>query len=186
MIQGETILGVNLRSTTVLNYVKSACKFFKDNDLPSPRKADVNYIDTVISALRNFEKVPDQRNMITDQMIHWMHAYVKTLPQDAPECAIFDWLLLGRYAGFRKSEWCQSTQSDFDRIKEWPGMPPYGFILSDFEFFMEFERSFQQTDIMTIDTVYSVRLRWRKQKNKDNGQIISFNCDLKHPDFCPV
>ena len=51
---------------------------------------------------------------------------------------------------------------------------------------MEFEQSFQRTDTMTINTVYSVRLRWRKQINKDNGQIISFNCDLKHPDFCPV
>jgi hypothetical protein len=186
LIQGDNILGVTLRSKTILNYINSAYKLFKRRSLPCPRYANTNYTKTIISAIQDYEQVPNRRNMITDTMIHWMENHVAHLPEDAPERAIFDWILLGRYAGFRRCEWCQVTQAKYERILTWPGNPAYAFIPSDFTFFGENERTLTQEDILDINIIDTLRIRWRKQKNKDNGQIITFRRDTTNPALCPV
>ena len=43
--------------------------------------------------------------MITDGTMQWMVNKVAVAGPDSPTQAIVDWILLGRYAGFRASEW---------------------------------------------------------------------------------
>jgi hypothetical protein len=186
LVQGESITGIAIRSRTVTNYITAVCELFTEQHLPSPRLSTIDYISVITNALKNYEQVDNRRVMITDAMTQWMYTFVQKLPPDAPERAIFDWILLGRYAGFRPVEWCQHTQTEFRRIEEWPGRPPYGFIPSDFSFLGTNERLFTQDDLMRIELVESLRLKFRKQKNKDNGQVIPFKCDLVNPHLCPV
>lgn len=186
LIQGESITGIAIRSRTVINYISAACELFTEQKLPSPRLSNTDYISVITNALKNYEQVENRRVMITDAMTQWMYDYVQKLPPDAPERAIFDWILLGRYGGFRPVEWCQHTQTSFRRIEEWPGQPPYGFIPSDFSFLGTNERHLTPADLLKIDMIDSIQVRFRKQKNKDNGQVIPFKRDLVNPHLCPV
>ena len=186
LVQGESITGIAVRSRTITNYIKSACALFKKRELASPLHSDIDYISVVVNALKNYEQVENRRVMITDSMTEWICTYVQKLHPDAPERAIFDWIILGRYAGFRPSEWCQTTQGTYRRIEEWPGQPPYAFIPSDFTFFGINERRFSPSDIITMEMVELVELQFRKQKNHDNGQLITFKRDIKNPALCPV
>lgn len=188
LIQGDSILGVTLRSKTVWNYLNSAADLFKqkNNKINPLYHSDINHVKIVVRALQNYEKVPNRRNMISDTMIHWMYTYTLKLPEDSIERAIFDWLLLGRYAGLRLSEWCQTSQSKFARIEAWPGQPPYAFVAGDFTFYGHHMHRFDSTGNIAIELIESVGITFRKQKNSDNGQVLTFNRDNANPAYCPV
>ena len=55
--------------------------------------------------------------MITDDMTRWMVATAVKAGPDSPTWAIVEWVILGRYTCFRASEWIQTTQKDYARIK---------------------------------------------------------------------
>lgn len=186
LIQGETILGTSIRHQTVKNYLGDAYSFFDDRQLAFA--SDNDYVKIVLHALRRYEEVPNRRHMITDTMMIWLRDQA-TRPCSAPDgelSAVVDWIILGRYTGFRKSEWCQSTLSKFDRIEDWPGQPARAFIRSDFVFLGKNEELIADPTAVDPSEIHFVRIRWRCQKNLDNGQTIPFARDDKHPTFCPV
>ena len=76
-------------------------KLFKQKDKKANPlyHSDVNHIKIVICTLQNYETVPNRRNMISDTMVHWMYTYTMNMLEDYIKRIIFDWLLLGRYAG---------------------------------------------------------------------------------------
>jgi hypothetical protein len=151
-----------------------------------------DYIKLVLNALEAYETVPDRRNMITDEMMYWLHAKASAAHPDSSIAAIVDWTILGRYAGFRKSEWCQSSKSDYARIEHWPTpQPPLAFIASDMVFLGHREERVRttprSTDMQSLLTLIGyVEICWRHQKNNQNGEKISFARDDDKPDFCPV
>ena len=57
----------------------------------------------------------------------------ETAGQDSATRAIVDWIILGRYAGFRASKWSQTTLTKYARIA-WPGSPSRAFTREDFSF----------------------------------------------------
>ena len=59
-------------------------------------------------------------------------------------------------------------------------------IISDFEFLDHNECIVTLTEVSDIDKIKYVRIRWRKQKNKNNGEKIQFARDRNQPKFCPV
>ena len=164
LIQGQTILGKTVRSRTVANYLKDAYTLFKNRRITFLPVLDTDYIQLIIGTLRKYENVADRRNMITDGMMHWLLQEVSKRPQDNELSSIMDWVVLGRYTGFRKSEWCQSSQSTYESIKEWPGKPPLAFIITDITYLDKNERRLprgaNQRDI------HYVRLVWQKQKKR--------------------
>ena len=186
LVEGETILGRTIRSRTLRHYITDARKLFQRRRITTYYPDTIDYVDLIISALRNYEAIPDRRNMITDNMMWHLHKSACTAPADSDTAAMLDWFILGRYTGFRKSEWCQSTQTDYQRILEWPGQPSLAIIRSDFEFLDAHERLIKLTKTTDIDKIHYVRIRWRHQKNKENGEKIPFARDRTLPQFCPV
>jgi hypothetical protein len=186
LIQGQTILGSPIRHQTVVNYLKAAYILLRDRDLSFESEKD--YIEIILSALANYECVPNRRNMITDGMVQWFIDESRTQGPDSALASITDWIILGRYTGARASEWCQTTQSNYAVISEWPGSPSLAFTRDDFTFLGQRERRLTDKDLLhlTITHIYHVRMEWRKQKNKDNGQKIDFARDDSHPDYCAV
>ena len=95
-----------------------------------------------------------------------------------------DWVVLGRYTGFCKSEWCQSSQSTYERIVDWTGKPPLVFIRTDINYLDKNEhrisRGAQHHDMHYVQFV------WWKQKKGENGESIIFAQDINTPSFCPV
>ena len=83
--------------------------------------------------MKDYEKVPNRRRMITDGMMQWLIDRARQEGPDSPVRAMVNWIILGRYAGFRAAEWSQTTQKDYARI-DWPGQPSRAFTSKDFCF----------------------------------------------------
>ena len=56
----------------------------------------------------------------------------------------------------------------------------------DITFYDSSQRPINDLTSITIDDVFYVRLRYRKQKNENNGEIIPYERDVERLDLCPV
>lgn len=63
---------------------------------------------------------------------------------------------------------------------------PKAFILSDFTFYSTSQARIYNPIESDISIIDYVDIRWRFQKNRDNGQVIPFKRDNDHPSVCPV
>ena len=79
LIRGETIQSRRICHATIQNYVKAVAALHKDRDLPSPYSAPDDYITIVLKAIKKFEKQPDRREMIHDEMIHHIEKMVEVI-----------------------------------------------------------------------------------------------------------
>ena len=97
---------------------------------------------------------------------------------------MFDWFVLGLYAGFRKSEWCQDTYQL--RLNNRVALNVDGtskaFVASDFTICSSTESA--STDGLRAHNL--VKIKWHFQKNGENGQVISFAHDPNDAEFSPV
>jgi len=184
LVKGETILQGTVRSRTVQGYMKAAESLFNDRQITSPLFAKKDYIKIIIRALASYESMEKRRNMLHDSMMLWMIKQAKYAPKDSMITSIVDWTVLGRYTGFRKSEWCQSTRTKYARIAEWIGTPAEALIGADIKFLGHNDERLEHNP--SFSDIKTVVITWRKQKNKENGQEIPFERDDNLPDLCPV
>ncbi len=56
--------------------------------------------------------------MISNSMFHVMTRLANHTSQDSFVQAITDWIILGFYTGFHKSEWCNDHPNDFAKITD--------------------------------------------------------------------
>ena len=81
--------------------------------------------------------VPNRREPSTKIMINRWITEIKNSSPDSLVSAIADWMILGTYAGFRKSEWIQDHY-EFHKKKKFNKNvdgSSKAFIANDFEFF---------------------------------------------------
>ena len=130
----------------------------------------------------------NRREPVTDEMIEEMWEICKDLDPDSLECALLDWNILGRYLGFRLSEWAQNEENK----RNYPLLAidgtPLAFTFKDFQFMGKRSRHLRQpfTKLLSNLVIESVKVRWRYQKNMDNGQIITQTRNRTNPKFCGV
>ena len=188
LIRGETILRRNIRHATIKNYLSAACNLHRDRQLPSPYQAPKDYINIVLKAVKKYEDQVDRRDMIYDEMIHHLEQVRPTHHEDSLNAALIDWIYLGRFCGYRSIEWCQQNQQEVHHIDHpnWKGPTAYAFIMEDFLFFDAAKCPLKTTAGLTLSEVCYVRIRYRKQKNDNNGELIPYFKDVDNPEFCPV
>ena len=106
-------------------------------------------------------------------------------------CAVsvtFDWLALGRILGFRVAEYAQTTQSQVDEYEYASGNKVIkAFLPSDWSFFNKKGRlitihSLQETQV----TPKKMKVTFRIQKNRENGQSITLVANDKNHHICLV
>lgn len=160
----------------------------KDRDLPSPRGASIDYISIVLKAVKKFEKQPNRREMIHDEMIHYLESIRTSLDQDSLEAALIDWIYLGRFVGYRSIEWCQTSQRDYLKIDHpnWDGPSSYAFIAQDFQFYNSHKQPIYDISTASLDDMAYFTILFRKQKNNRNYELIPYYKDVDNPDFCAV
>ena len=184
LAQGESLRSQIIRGSTITLYLKAARELL-DTRTGCSYECDEDPLKVILKALTDYDDMAKRKNMICDDMMHWLHKFSTRFDKDSATAAIIDWIKLGRYGGFRKEEWCQSSQSKFAVIHDWPGKPTKAFTWGDLTFFDRHKRRLSHHEL-TETNVFYVRIRWRKQKNKDNGQEITYALDRDLPDFCPV
>ena len=188
LIRGETIKGQSIRHATIRNYANAACKLHTDRGQPSPYGAQHDYISIVLKAVLKYEAVKKRRSMIHDEMVHYMASEAPSYQEDSMESSLLDWIYLGRYAGYRSIEWCQKTQRTYAKIDHpnWKGPKSYAFIADDFQFFDHNKQHIADIESVTIDDILYFDILYRKQKNDQNYEVISYYRDLKNRKFCAV
>ncbi|EJK69324.1 hypothetical protein THAOC_09426, partial [Thalassiosira oceanica] len=136
------------------------------------RKIDYRYkhdpLGVILNALDNYEKVPDdRRNMITDEMMHFLYRQAATAHRDSLPKALFDWILLGRYTGFRRSEWCQTRMFSYQRLDDWPGrQPAEAFIKADFVFLDKRKRRLTTSETRNRNGVRYVKINGATRRER--------------------
>ena len=189
LILGNTIKQIRIKYQTIQKYIQAAKKLYTDRNFPHPQavvKEDL--VKPLLQAVKSHEKITNRKEMIYDNMLAHMLKACRLASPDSLDAALLDWIILGRVTGARRSEWCQESQTvEMTTPNLAHDSPePRAFILEDFEFFDSSERRLYDIASAPLSTIDYVRIRWRYQKNNDNGQQISFKRDYTHPDVCPL
>ena len=195
----------NSRSATVQGYAASINKLFEMRGFPIP--ADIsdknNMVSKIIHACEREETIARRRSPITKEMYVAMAKLAKTSLVDSAESVVFEFFNLIRVGGFRVAEYAQTTQTRVDKFEYASGNKVIkAFIPTDWKFYNGKDRLITTH---SLDGLYSSVCKWagklqesileqpkklkitfRIQKNRQNGQSISFVADDKHPDICPV
>jgi hypothetical protein len=109
LIRGRTITGIRIRHATLLRYIKQAIALHTNRELPNPHQVDLNYIKVMTNAVKKYKTVPKRKEMISDSMFHYITKLASRVSEDSLVHAITDWIALGCYTSFRKSEWCSDN-----------------------------------------------------------------------------
>ena len=118
-------------------------------------------------------------------MIAAMSDYAEVSEPLSFHCAIFDWVVLGRYIGQSLSEFAQTHQRQPDYF-EAPGRQRIlkAFDGSDFTFFSNKKEDTHK--VSSAKSLQVVWIRWRIQKNRRNGEVIHLTRDDDIPQLCPI
>ena len=101
LVQGETINGGPIRWVTIKHYLAAAHALFPSG---STWQSEHEFVSIILKAVKSYEDVPRRRRMITDKMMQWIIDTATKRSMHSSTQAIVDWILLGRYTGFRASE----------------------------------------------------------------------------------
>jgi hypothetical protein len=192
LINGDNILGLNLKADTIENYVKAAAKLYTDRGLDNPYKPEKsklkeNFPEILIKALRKYEEKKDRKECVTDTMFEYINALAIDQHDDSLICVLRDFFIWSRYGGPRRSEWCQTTKTNYQKVPE--GEIAAGEALAfTIEDITAFDKKGRHLDIKKArwNQVDTINVRWRFQKNQENGEIITYYRDYENPDWCAV
>ena len=191
LILGNTLKCLRIKHSTLRKYVNQAASLHIARKLPDPLQPSFlehDMVSVLLNAVKAYEKVPNRKEMITDAMVTHMLQECTLSPPDSLQRSILDWILLGRVTGVRRSEWCQDGPN-IEMTKpslSHPVPEPKAFIADDFQFFDSNQRRLYSLSPGDLEAIAFVKIRWRFQKNHDNGQIIPYSRDRTHPASCPV
>ena len=190
LFSGINCANTDLRTSTVKGYLKAAQAlmvsggYSHSTGLPLDKRHH-KFTDTYLAKVRRWEQLPHRREIISDEMLDFLKSAHLSSRRDSLDDCLFDWVALGRYTGFRASEWAQSRKLSYDLIDDKDWRESRAMIDADFVFFNRQGHLLDKDSSRTADA-YRVDIRWRVQKNKSNGEVISFWRHERDPDWCPV
>ena len=187
LIQGDNILGLNLKSSTISNYVNAASQLYTERDHPNPftfKELKINYPKIIITALSKYEKVPDRKEVITDSMFEYIEELASQSDEDSLISSFKDWLTWSRYSGPRRGEWCQKRQKKYEIAEHGNGNEARAITARDVQFYTKHAREISLDD--DFSNVAYAAVEWRFQKNHDNGEIIKYYVNPRSTKWCPA
>ncbi len=180
----------NSRSATVRGYMESINTLYALRNLPIPcdfRDAD-NMNVRLFVALENEENVAKQRSPLSKEMFAQMVTLGKSSPINSAMAVLYDWFCVIRICGFRCAEYAQTRQTSVD-IHEYPSGRKVvkAFTALDWTFYAKDGSMINSDDWQNNSVVpHKVKLLFRIQKNRQNGQTLTMVADDNHVDICPV
>jgi hypothetical protein len=144
----------------------------------------------IISAREKEENIANQRSPITREMFATLlDSARRSESKDSIEAVVADWFTLIRITGLRCAEYAQKTQSKVDEHEYPSGRRVIkAFIPTDWKFFDKDGVTINVHPLSEDTHTFPSKLRvtYRIQKNRQNGQSITLVADNIHPDICPV
>lgn len=192
LLSGNNCVGTTLRSTTIKEYLHAAQALlveggyqlrWKNKGLPLD-DGNATMTGPVMANLKRWEAVPNRREMFSDSMHEEFYQIAKANGPYSMERAFYDWLALGRYTGFRLSEWAQTRKTSFEPINT-ENPDPKAMRDGDFLFFDKVGKLLDKTR-NNYEKIYRLDVTWRHQKNGQHMEKISFWRDDMDSRWCPV
>ena len=182
----------NSRSKTLRGYVESINSLFRLRNFPIPGNLSdqAHMCAKIITAREKEENIANQRSPITREMFAaLLDTASKSKCIDSLEAVVADWFTLICITGLRCAEYAQKTQSAVDEHVNPSGKRVIkAFIPTDWKFYKENGRTVTIHPLNKDIKVFPAKLRltFRIQKNRRNGQSITLVADKNHPDICPI
>lgn len=192
LIEGKNITQRELRSQSIREYLCAINELFTDRGYDPPVDFDDKHNSAVIfyNNLKTWENEPNRRTHITQEFLLELFRRANDEPNAGLgfSSSLKDWVILGRYTGVRLAEYGQSTQQIIDQhVLPTGAKITKAFLRRDFRFF---DKSgciiLDPTTTQSRDRIHKVSITWRVQKNRRNGQTITWHRDIKHARLCPV
>jgi hypothetical protein len=107
--------------------------------------------------------------------------------KDSVSDLLFDIVALGCYIGPRLSKYAQTTQDKFD-YQTYPSGTTVinAFIANDFIFYPDRKHIIECLNKDSLQRDCFVKITWRIQKNRQNGQLITLAAESDQPKICVV
>ena len=191
IIEGKNIPGTELRAQTIMEYLDAVNALFVDRgfepvaDLRDSKNCKCCKLYDMV---RTWENEPRRRSYLTHEFMGELFARAGS---DATGLgftrAMLNWTLLGRYTGIRLAEYGQPSQTKIDYHCLPNGRKIMkAFRRGDFLFFDKAGRLVDPTDPTKHDSIHEIKITWRVQKNRRNGQAITWTRDRTNSEHCPV
>ena len=189
LANGNTITSRTISSQCIKNYLQAARISKRVNTLSNSDELTFPpLIQDILTKHSKTESVPNRREPVTINMLnHWNTLALASSEIDSLDSAQFDWFVLGMLAGFRKSEWLQDAY-EYKKTKAFQtniDNTTRAFIAEDFEI-LSIPNTASFKTKKCLHPNLQLQIRWRFQKNNQNGQKITFVQNINNPRFCPV
>ena len=185
LVAGYTIKATAILPKTLNLYLTAA----GITPRPDPTTLQKRYtfpplLSDVLNEYKRWHSIPNRREPITLPMLEHWRKLAQWAHEDSFQAAFYDWMVIGLHTGCRKSEWCQDTYDYklFHQIAVNPDQSSKAFVASDFKL----HNNPNGSKTNQSNEYEFVQIKWRFQKNGDNGQQISFAHDHKNASFSPV
>ena len=187
LIQGSTIKHQHISYSTVTLYLQNAGIFKRPHPiLPSSTLQYPPLLQSILHEYKRWQSIPNRRHPVTLNMLDYLYKRQLHKHSDSYDCALYDWLVLGMHTGHRKSEWCQDT-TEFRNSNSFSlsvQKTSTAFIAQDFK--LSYKPTPQESSPISPLQPNYLEITWRFQKNGQNGQVVSFAHNYKHPHRSPV
>ena len=192
---GETLLCKSIKTNTIIRYLNAAAELSTLAKMMNPcldiMGNQSTYIKDIIREHKRWESIPNRKEPLTKKMVKYIIDKGKKLNKSNPNniyTALADWLIVGLQAGFRRKEWAQDRtylkkHKDIERNID---KSSSAFILEDFEFRADGNKRINNSSTKEIKKSSIINIKWRFQKNNDNGQVISYIKDNVNTTYCVV
>ena len=188
----ENLIHDRIKCSTIKLYLASAARLSVPSEKLDPTKnrfgQQSEFIAAILREHKRCEQMSNRRSPLTPRMIKSAHEEPQCHP-DALNTALLDWLILNMYLGARKCEWCQDAsylKKHRTFSKNIDGSSQ-AFTLEDFEFLGTGNKRVKINTVFHEESsITGVRIRWKFQKNNDNGQKLTYFINKLSPKMCPV
>jgi hypothetical protein len=152
-------------------------------DTPADLSDSTNMYTKIIIAREKEESIARQRTLITQKIFSVLINLANKSPINSIKAMVADWFILIRITGLCCAKYAQKNQTSFEEYEYPSGKRVIkAFISSDWKFY-------NGKGTLTVDTIevpQKLKMTFRIQKNRRNGQSITLVADDAHKDICPV
>jgi hypothetical protein len=183
LFQGHGLRSSPVRSDTAKHYLRAAVSWseaaqgpdvrYRKPTLASRHQIFADPIKKILETRRSWESLPNRREPFTPAMLESLVHSTRRAHPDSLDSTLCDWYAVGINAGCRRSEWAQAASKPIKLSPD--GKGPLSFTRNDIKFFDTNMHGLPIRDVAAGRLLPAfVRLRWRFQKNGDNGETKTF------------
>ena len=179
-----------LRAATLAGYAKAVNKLFTLRGFAAPVDLSdpENPAGVKITNHQKEEDIAFQRYPLNSEILAKLATIASSSPSmDSEKNLIFNMTCLGRLIGPRVSEYAQTSAKMVDYHIYPSGRKVIkAFTADDFIFFDKAGHTLQLIDKSSLDQAHRVKITWRIQKNRCNGQKITLSGERTCHTICAI